>query len=352
MGFDGIRVDAARSVPKDWLEDFELEMGVPTFGEVFVGDIDYVSEYQDYEWGVLDFPFFFNVRGTFAADTNMNSLGDLFDNDYKYNNPNRLETFIDNHDRARFLTWADDNYQRLRSALSFMMTARGVPVIYYGTEQADNGNGNPYEVPIANKDNRKDMESFDQTGTIYEHIQRLTEIKAANPPLQIGTQREMWSDTQVYGFSRRVDGTGAGDGHALQRHVRPADADDPAALRVLDRRQHRAHEPHGHERDGDRGIGWGDRQADPVTLSEHETAVYTQGSPVSSYSLTGAARSHDHPRALQRRIRQQHRDPHRRVPAQLDERSRRARYVELEHVGVADGAHPGWGDVRVQAVDQ
>ncbi len=40
MGFDGIRVDAARSVPKDWLEDFELEMGVPTFGEVFVGDID------------------------------------------------------------------------------------------------------------------------------------------------------------------------------------------------------------------------------------------------------------------------------------------------------------------------
>ncbi len=53
------------------------------------------------------------------------------------------------------------------------------------------------------------MESFDQTGTIYEHIQRLTEIKAAYPPLQIGTQREMWSDTQVYGFSRRVDGTGA-----------------------------------------------------------------------------------------------------------------------------------------------
>ena len=149
MGFDGIRVDAARSVPKDWLEDFELEMGVPTFGEVFVGDIDYVSEYQDYEWGVLDFPFFFNARGTFAAHTDMNSLGDLFDNDYKYNNPNRLETFIDNHDRARFLTWADDNYQRLRSALSFMMTARGVPAIYYGTEQADDGNGNPCALPIA-----------------------------------------------------------------------------------------------------------------------------------------------------------------------------------------------------------
>lgn len=46
MGFDGIRVDA-RSVPKSWLQTFETEMGVPTFGEIFVGDIDYVCEYKD-----------------------------------------------------------------------------------------------------------------------------------------------------------------------------------------------------------------------------------------------------------------------------------------------------------------
>ena len=47
MGFSGIRVDAARSIPKSWLGSFEDEMGVPTFGEIFHGDIDYVSEYQD-----------------------------------------------------------------------------------------------------------------------------------------------------------------------------------------------------------------------------------------------------------------------------------------------------------------
>ncbi len=207
MGFDGIRVDAARSIPKTWLAGFENAMGVPTFGEVFVGDVDYVSDYENYEWGTLDFPYFFAVRQAFSADTDMDALGDLFDQDDKYANPNQLETFIDNHDRARFLTWADDNYQRLRSALSFLMTSRGVPVIYYGTEQADDGNGNASEVPIANKDNRKDMTSFDENAPIYRHLQRLASIKRSYPALQVGVQREMWSDSSVYGFSRRVAST-------------------------------------------------------------------------------------------------------------------------------------------------
>lgn len=207
MGFDGVRVDAARSIPKPWLHKFEQETGVPSFGEVFVGDIDYVSEYQKYQWGVLDFPYFFTVRQAFSADTDMHAVSNLFSQDNKYVNPNRLETFLDNHDRARFLTWANDDYQRLRSALTFLMTTRGVPVIYYGTEQADDGNGNGSEIPIANKDNRKDMVSFDQNAPIYKHIKRLNEIKKHFEPLRTGIQREMWVDNNVYAFSRIVKNT-------------------------------------------------------------------------------------------------------------------------------------------------
>lgn len=202
MGFDGLRVDAARSIPKPWLKKFEQEMGIPTFGEIFVGDTGYVADYQKYQWGELDFPYFFTVRKAFSADTSMRELSTLFADDSKYVDANKLETFIDNHDRARFLTWANDDYQRLRSALSFMMTSRGIPIIYYGTEQADDGNGNGNEVPIANKDNRKDMTSFDEHAPIYKHIQRLNKIKKAIPALATGKQREMWVDDEVYAFSR------------------------------------------------------------------------------------------------------------------------------------------------------
>lgn len=283
MGFDGIRVDAARSVPKTWLASFETAMAVPTFGEIFVGDVDYVSEYQDYEWGVLDFPYFFDVRDAFAADVDMNTLGDLFDQDYKYSNPNRVETFIDNHDRARFLTWADDNYQRLRSALTFMLTSRGVPVIYYGTEQADNGNGNPSENPIANKDNRKDMTSFSETSTMYKHIQRLTAIKAANPALKVGIQREMWSDTSVYGFSRRVDGTGAeaitvaSNSWNEQTRTIPLRSESSIAVGTVLTNLMDTSDTVTVASGGVTG------KQISVTLGEHGTKVYAPGVPVSSY---------------------------------------------------------------------
>lgn len=284
MGFDGIRVDAARSVPKPWLEDFETTMGVPTFGEVFVGDVDYVSEYQDYEWGVLDFPYFFDVRDAFAADVDMNTLGTLFAQDWKYTNPNRLETFLDNHDRARFLTWADDSYQRLRSALTFLLTSRGVPVIYYGTEQAADGNGNPNENPIANKDNREDMTSFDQTHTMYRHIQRLTEIKAAYPSLQVGVQREMWKDTTVYGFSRRVDSSGAetitlsSNSWDNQTRTIPLRAESTIPVGTVLTNLMSTSDTVTVASGGVTG------KQITVTLGEHESKVYAAGTPVSTYT--------------------------------------------------------------------
>ena len=284
MGFDGIRVDAARSVPKPWLQYFEEQMGVPSFGEVFVGDIDYVSEYQNYEWGVLDFPYFFTVREAFSADTDMHKISELFAQDTKYVNPNRLETFIDNHDRARFLTWANDDYQRLRSALTFLLTSRGVPVIYYGTEQADDGNGNGNEVPIANKDNRKDMVSFDENAPLYRHIKRLTAVKAAFPALQTGVQREMWVDTNVYAFSRRIDGTGqeaitvSSNSFDTQTRTIPLRAESSIAVGTVLTNQLNTTQHVTVESGGVTG------KQITVTLGEHESAVFAQGNSAGSYT--------------------------------------------------------------------
>lgn len=284
MGFDGVRVDAARSIPQPWLATLESSLGVPSFGEIFVGDVNYVAPYQNYEWGVLDFPYFFAARSAFAADTDMNALGDLFAQDYKYANPNRLETFLDNHDRARFLTWANDDYQRLRSALTFLLTSRGVPVIYYGTEQAMDGNGNASEVPIANKDNRQDMTSFSQTGSIYTHIKRLTAIKAAYPALRVGTQREMWKDTQVYGFSRRVDSTGAeavtvsSNSWDSQTRTIPLRAESSIAVGTVLTNLMNTSDTVTVASGGVTG------KQITVTLGEHESKVYAPGTPVSTYT--------------------------------------------------------------------
>ncbi|WP_094545901.1 alpha-amylase family glycosyl hydrolase [Petroclostridium xylanilyticum] len=206
---DAVRVDAARSIPKDFLQEFESYLGVPSFGEIFYGDVDYVSDYQNYEWGVLDFPLFFKAREVFAHDASFYDVKNILDQDYKYKDPNKLVTFLDNHDRDRFLCLADDNYAKLRLGMTFLFTVRGIPDVYYGTEQAFYGGGRPTEWQgIANKENREVMNVFDQNNIIYKHIKRLAQIRKDYEPLRNGTQREMWVDDKVFSYSRRNDTTG------------------------------------------------------------------------------------------------------------------------------------------------
>lgn len=206
---DGVRIDAARSLPKKFIQEFENYLGVPSFGEIFVGDVDYVSDFSNYEWGVLDFPLFFQAREVFAHDASFTNIKSVLDQDYKYKNVNHLINFIDNHDRDRFLCLADDNYQKLRLALTFMFTVRGVPDIYYGTEQNCFGGGVPTEwAGIANKENREMMPGFSEDGITYKYIQRLSEIRKDYKCLQTGTQREMWCEDTIYAFSRRDDSNG------------------------------------------------------------------------------------------------------------------------------------------------
>ena len=209
VGFDAVRVDAASSMQKTFLQEFQSGIGVPTFGEVFNGSVDFVSDFQNYQSGVLDFPLFFSAREVFAHDADFSGIKSILDQDSKYNDPTKLVTFLDNHDRDRFLNLADDNYKKLRLGMTFLFTVRGIPDVYYGTEQACFGGGKPTEYTgIANKENREVMPSFDESNINFKHIQKLSQIRKDYEALRNGTQREMWSDSFVYSYSRRNDTSG------------------------------------------------------------------------------------------------------------------------------------------------
>lgn len=77
------------------------------------------------------------------AEGSMYQLRDVIntEND-KFLDATILGTFMDNHDNARFLSDHSDikNYQ---SALVFQIFMQGIPIVYYGTEQAFNGGDDP-----------------------------------------------------------------------------------------------------------------------------------------------------------------------------------------------------------------
>jgi glycosidase len=51
--------------------------------------------------------------------------------------------FLDNHDMTRFLSEVNEDEEKLKIAIAWLLTCRGIPQIYYGTEILMKGVSNP-----------------------------------------------------------------------------------------------------------------------------------------------------------------------------------------------------------------
>ena len=77
----------------------------------------------------------------FKVDTGMARLYNLLGQDFLYPNSNGNLTFLDNHDLTRFYLSVGRDTKKLKMALAFLLTTRGIPQLYYGTELLMDGDG-------------------------------------------------------------------------------------------------------------------------------------------------------------------------------------------------------------------
>lgn len=73
-------------------------------------------------------------------------------NDYLYPDPDNVLVFLDNHDLSRFREADDEGLNKYKQGIAFLLTTRGIPQIYYGTELLFEGSKNQGDGVI-----RKDM---------------------------------------------------------------------------------------------------------------------------------------------------------------------------------------------------
>ena len=154
---DGIRMDtypyADMQAMSKWAADVLREY--PNFN--IVGECWYANEAGSAFWqsgnrlnpvdthlpSVMDFFYILNGRKAFSDDTNpwegLNKIYDHLSNDFLFPNPQKILTFLDNHDTDRFLAEMPDSLGRWKQAQAFLLTSRGIPQIYYGTELLMNG---------------------------------------------------------------------------------------------------------------------------------------------------------------------------------------------------------------------
>lgn len=230
---DGFRLDAVRHVPIDFWKRFSAEIHAHAgnnfllLGEVYDPRVNKVARFQN-EAGmdsVFDFPLNFTLRDTIGCDKpakwwetlrylvthldrldgeaarlargksdgDMRRLSTVMAQDNGYRRADLLVTLLDNHDMPRFATIAGDKgEQKLELGLALLMTMRGIPSVYYGTEVAMRGDSSRM---------RDDM-TFGANPRMEAAFKKLAHIRRDSEALRRGSFEELLADRDVYAYAR------------------------------------------------------------------------------------------------------------------------------------------------------
>jgi len=200
FGFDGMRIDTVQNVDKKFWVEFAARAKVYQVGEVLDHRAEYVAGYQSYPDGtpiltaLLNYPKYFAVNDVFAHNNKMGLLAGMFADENKYYlDPTVLGSFVDNHDHNRFLC-DNPNPVLLQNALTYVILSRGIPIVYYGTEQLLNGCGDPGA--------REDLWPTKYTQTdMYKFITAIINIRKSNKIWE-QVHTELFVADNLYVFAR------------------------------------------------------------------------------------------------------------------------------------------------------
>jgi glycosidase len=208
-GVDGFRIDAVKHITWGW--QYSLSNAIYAnkdsflFGEWYQGNTSDPLYRDSYKFAnksgisLLDFPLNQAVRNVFGGAGNFSEIDNVLNQENaSFTWKDDLITFIDNHDMKRFLS-VNNNNNRLHEAIAFIQTARGIPCIYYGTEQYLHddtaGGDDPY--------NRPQMPGFGTATTAYGLIKKLSDLRKSNPAIAYGSMTQRWMNSDVYIYERR-----------------------------------------------------------------------------------------------------------------------------------------------------
>ena len=97
---------------------------------------------------VMDFPMQLNLSDALKEEeswtTGLTKLYEGLANDFVYEDPQNLMIFLDNHDMDRVYTQFEQSPEKVKMALTYLATMRGIPQMYYGTEVLIDNTGFPH----------------------------------------------------------------------------------------------------------------------------------------------------------------------------------------------------------------
>jgi glycosidase len=245
MGVDGFRLDAIKHMVEegsiqensfathDWLEDFYTFYKVVNPNAFTVGEA-WTSTQQvvDYTGDEVDVAFQFDLAEDVLNGVNAgipSIYHKTFQEVYDSFPPNQYATFITNHDQNRVMSQLQGDDMKAKLAASVLLTAPGVPFIYYGEEIGMTGvkpdedirlpmqwesnsprvgftDGTPWRAAALDFPERSVARQADDANSLLNHYRSLIQLRNAHEALRVGDFTLVEANSnRLYTFLRHTE---------------------------------------------------------------------------------------------------------------------------------------------------
>lgn len=229
-GIDGLRLDTYHyndlKYMADWAHKISAEFPRLTFfGETlvnsvvnqafFTGGKTIGQKIDTHLPGITDVQIkdgiYETLNGKFDWTSGVNRLYSVLANDFVYQDAFRNVIFMDNHDMHRYYSMVGENFEKYKSGLALLLTTRGIPQIYYGTELLMKNFSNPDGMVRedfkggweGDKENKFTAAGRTQKeNEAFEFVKKLANYRKNNSALQTGKLMQYVPENGIYVYFR------------------------------------------------------------------------------------------------------------------------------------------------------
>ena len=233
FGIDGWRVDTYFYNDLDFMNRCNRELyrefpKITIFGETWIHSVTnqaYFSEnnlvvpWKSNLQGVTDFQWYFalnaSLNESFGWTDGVTRLYNVLAQDILYKDPMRNVIFLDNHDLDRYYSVVGEDLRKFKMGIALLLTQRGIPQLYYGTEILMKNFKNPTDAEV-----RKDFPGgfpgdevnkfvasgrTEQENDAFNYVRRFAQFRKNSTALKTGHLMQFLPEDGVYVYFRYDD---------------------------------------------------------------------------------------------------------------------------------------------------
>jgi glycosidase len=179
-----------------------------TLNQGFDTQLEAVTDFQAL-WGINE-----ALNGKFGWMDGVVRLYNVFANDFVYQDPTRNVVFLDNHDLSRFYSVVGEDFDKYKSGIAWLLTSRGIPQLYYGTEILMKNFSNPDGLVREDfkggwKEDKEDKFTVqgrtDQENEAFDFVKILANYRKGHKVLQNGKMMQYIPEEGIYVYFRYTD---------------------------------------------------------------------------------------------------------------------------------------------------